>query len=79
MVTAGAPLTDSGLHFEAFGQLASVGDLAAQVFVCARDEGDDLVRNSVVPQQLPQYLSIHAVKGLLSINEIDVKGGVSLN
>ena len=43
-----APLTDSGLHFKAFGQLASVGDLAAQ----ARDEGDDLVRNSVVPQQL---------------------------
>ena len=56
-----------------------MGDLAAQVFVRVPDEGDDLVRDSVVPQQLPQYLSIHAVKGLFEVNEIDVKGGVPLN
>ena len=40
---------DSSLHFEAFRQLASMGNLAAQVFVRAPDEGDDLVRDSIVP------------------------------
>ena len=48
MLTAGT-LADSGLHFEAFGQLAGVGDLAAHVFIRAPDEGDDLVRDSIVP------------------------------
>ena len=49
------------------------GDLATHVFVCAPDEGDDLVWDSVVPQQLPQYLSIHAVKGFLVVNKTDVR------
>ena len=48
MVTAGTP---DGLwsYIEAFGQLASMGNLAAHVFVHALDEGDDLVRDSIVP------------------------------
>ena len=42
-------MTDSSLHFKAFGQLASVGDVAAQVIVRAPDEGDDHARDPVVP------------------------------
>ena len=41
-------------------------------------EGDDLLRDSVVPQQLPQRLSVHTVEGLLIVYEVDVEGGVPL-
>ena len=73
-----APLTDSSLDLEAFWQLAGVSDLAAHVLVGTADEGDDLLRESVVPQQLPQRLSVHTVEGLPIVYEVDVEGGVPL-
>ena len=39
------------------------------------DESDDLLWDSIVPQQLPQRLSVHTVEGLLIVYEADVEGG----
>ena len=55
-----------------------VSDLAAHVLAGTADEGDDLLRDSVVPQQLPQRLSVHTVEGLPIVYEVDVEGGVPL-
>ena len=51
-----------------------VSDIAAHVLAGTADEGDDLLRDSVVPQQLPQHLSVHTVEGLLIVYEVDVEG-----
>ena len=59
-------------------KLSDVSDLAAHVLVGTADEGDDLLRESVVPQQLPQRLSVHTVEGLPIVYEVDVEGGVPL-
>ena len=55
-----------------------MGNSAAHVLVGALNEGDDLLWDSVVPQQLPQHFSVHAVECLLLVYEVDVEGGVPL-
>ena len=52
-----------------------MSDLAAHVMVGTADESDDLLWDSIVPQQLPQHLSVHTVEGLLIVYEADVEGG----
>ena len=53
-----------------------MSDLAAHVMVGTADESDDLLRDSVVPQQLPQRLSVHTVEGLPIVYEVGVERGV---
>ena len=61
-----------------FRQLAGMGNPAAQVLIGAPDEGDCLLRDTVVSQWLPHCLSVYTVEGLLIIYEVNVEGAVPL-
>ena len=53
-----------------------MGDPAAHPLVSTTDEGYKLLRDSIVSQQFPQSFSVHAVEGLLIVDEADVERGV---
>ena len=72
------PLLDSSLHLKAFRQLIGMGNSAVHVLKGAPDEGDYLLWDSIVSQQLPHCLSVYTVKGLLIICEVDLEGWVPL-
>ena len=54
---------------EGFSQRAVVENLACRWFKSYPDQLDDLPRDAIVGQQLPQCVSIHAIEGLFKAHK----------
>lgn len=64
--------------FETVIHLASMGNSTFHALVCVTNYGDMFLGYSIVPQHLPESLSVHTVKRLLICDEVDIKRGLPL-
>lgn len=68
----------SAVHFKGLCELVVIKHPALKVFIEGQDDLNQFLRYAVVTQDLPERLTVKAVKGLLEIDKYSIRCTVPL-